>query len=444
LEKKNYKFDHCIRDKEHFVYQYIEYAKNLTDAPHEYHEAAALFMLSAATYGLRLKLAQHPSGLRTNIYMMLHGPTYISRKSTASDLAEEMLRKAVPGCILPNDFSPQGLQEEVAARVGIPAVIFEDEFQPVIEKMLKSQFMIGLKGFLLTMYKKSDHSYARTAKGTGKKKERDLVEIHGGHVCLLGNVTTTIGDQFGKNDMADGFLGRFAMVAPTSKPPRLAIDEQPDPATYTKELNNLIQKLSGIYQACQNIRDDDSNVRIDKRSLKILDRFQADTEALKIKDEMVYNMVQRSGDLVLKLAMIIAAGRMDPAKLRWVKISSQDAKDAVEIAKRWSQWAKTFGETIGDDMMETNIKKMESLIMRRGRLSRSEVARNYHFKKRELDEIQMTLVDRGFIGLLEIPQESGRKALWWVLRDSKAPKGVTVESSDPAPKPNPSPATNSN
>jgi hypothetical protein len=112
----------------HFVSDWIGYASARTDAAHEYHEAAALALLAAATPNLRAHLAPYPNGLPTNLYLLFVGDSTTSRKSTAKDFAQDVQQRALPGSLSADQFSPEGFVEQLAGRPRDSMTLYVDEF----------------------------------------------------------------------------------------------------------------------------------------------------------------------------------------------------------------------------------------------------------------------------------------------------------------------------
>ncbi|HEX7024607.1 MAG TPA: hypothetical protein VF187_07300, partial [Gemmatimonadales bacterium] len=137
---------------DHFVSQYIRYAAGRTDAAHEYHEAAALVLLAAATPGVRAELRQFPRGLPTLLYVLILGKSSVSRKSTVLSIAKEVLDLSIPGARLADHFSPEAFAEQMAQRARDSAAWVVDEFGEELHKIEHRQYMGGMRQALLEAY----------------------------------------------------------------------------------------------------------------------------------------------------------------------------------------------------------------------------------------------------------------------------------------------------
>jgi hypothetical protein len=419
--KKRYKFSHSVTNKDNFLPKYIRYGATRTDAAHDLHEFHGLFLLSAASNGLEIHLPQHPDGLQNNLYGMIHATSFLGRKSTAMKIARDIQERAIPGVALSEDYSPGGLQEEVASNEGRPSIIWADEFSGTIEKMTTQQYMSGLKAFLLTLYSGKKYSMRRTSKGTGKNKTADRVIIEKGHLCIAGNVTPTIAEKFSGSDIEDGFLGRFIFISPKHQPERMAVK---DMAVDNRRRNKIVMHLSKIYQGCQNAREWSRktglpNVEFDEDALEVLDKFQIKLETMSDVTYLQHVMIQRLADQSFRVAVLIALGEVPVEMLTKgpLFVTKSHAKQALSIIEKWATWGLRFATNIGIDKTENKIIKIirDLELAPKKTLPRSTIVMNNHLRKSFADELQMTLLDRGRIVLLEEKTNAKRKKLLWRL-----------------------------
>ena len=412
-----YKFKSAVAGADSFVNKYIEYASQLTDAAHDYHEAMAFFLLSIAAQGMKLDLPNMPNGLRPNLYLIIYGVSSHSRKSTAMDIAKDICQRAIPGVQLPANFTPGGLEEELAERPMAPSALFADEFSRVLDQMHHQSYMSGLRGFLLTMYSTETWEYRKTSKG--KSKTRDEVVIKGSHLCIAGNVTPVITKHLEPRDIEDGFLARFGIINPASKPPRKKIGEL---TRNERARNSLVMQLSGLRQFCKkhapSPEDPEARpfpISISEPALDALDEFQ---EKLEKRNEIDTSMImmERIGIMSFKLAMLIALGRQDLATMKGVNIGVADVHSAVAIADKWCDWGVNFAGSLYESEIEKHIRRASGWLNEYdGQIPRWQVAKKMRLSKRQLDEVQMTMLDRGLITLEERKVgDAGKPKLFWI------------------------------
>ena len=420
-----YHFERSVADPDCFINKYIDYASLLTDASHDYHEAMALFLLSIATQGVKLLLPSMPNGLRTNLYIIQYGISSYSRKSTAMEIAEDIQRRGLAGCNLPPSFTPGGLEESVSHKTNEPSALFADEFGRILDQMHHQSFMAGLRGFLLTMYAKEDWEYRKISKG-GKNKVEDVLKIEKSHLCIAGNVTPAQVKYIKPQDIEDGFLARFAMIWPQDKPRRKGMG---DLEMDVRQRNHLVLHLSKIRQLSKNIREiaqpghpdhhpDVEYVKMDHYALVTLDQFQEELETAHHVIDTSAIMSERTGIMAFKIAMLIAINRGEPERKHRLIIEQEDAVSAVSIARKWKKWASMFAGSLYESDVEKHIRRAEAIMVEHGpKMARWQVAKRMRMSKRELDEVQMTMIDRGLLSLKEEKMgESSKPSLMWTLR----------------------------
>ena len=413
---KKYEFEYCVKNPDNFIRQYTDYACRLNDSPWDFHEAIALMLLSCATQGLKLYLPKMPDGLRTNMYVMLFGESFITRKSSAMARGEFILHKAMPWAQLPTNFTPGGLEEAIADRQDQASIIISDEFTFHLGKMMRLQYMEGIRQFLLTMYGKDHWSYRRTSKG-GKEKKEDSVVINQSHLSILGNVTPDVCEDLTERDMRDGFLGRFLVIAPTERPPRLKLGE--GNVEDIKMQNKLVVFLQNMLKFCDNMKAAHKTavekrkifypVSITEKALDVIDAFQAEIETKQYKNRNVGTMVRRMTDYALKASMLIAAGELDSHIAARISVDADHAQQALALCNKWIRWSEDFGNKLGYNPMESKIQNVLHLVRNKGFISRSDVSRTFHLTKREMDDIQATLLDRGEIEMAKMKKANSIK-----------------------------------
>lgn len=391
----------------HFVSQWNAYASARTDAAHEYHEAAALALLAAATPNVRAHLAPYPNGLPTNLYILIVGDSTTSRKSTSKDFAQDVQYRALPGSLSADHFSPEGFLEQLAGRPHDCMTLYVDEFGELLEKLHHSKHMAGMRGLLLTAYGGNDYVYRRHSKrGRDGAKVEDEDRIEAPHVIVLGATTPAVFDLLTEADVSSGLLPRFAIVMPEHKPPRQPFFVVPE--TSERERSALVTWLHRLHDWSKATT---RLVNIDREALDVIDGFARDLElAARDRNPAASAIVARLVPMAVKVAMLIAAGRPDATGKPGLDVTLDDADAAVTIATRWQRDALTFAGRIGESDFERKVQRCSRLVETKRRVQRRIVAQQCHTEKKTLDAIQDTLADRGLIHVITTPA-AGRPTL---------------------------------
>ena len=415
-----YKFKRCITDPNHFVNKYIDYASDRTEAAWDYHEAMAFILLSIATQGILWHLPAMPGGLGTNLYMLNHGSTTRAKKSTVMDIAKEIQSKALPGLSIPENFTPGGLEEIMQDHCGRAAVLWADEFNGHLERMHSQAYMAGIRGFLLTMYGQKKWTYKRVSKGKNRNQE-DTVVIEDAHLCLVGNTTPAVTETLQPKDIDDGFLPRFAIIWPKKFPPPKGLLDM----SYSEEArDHLIHWLREIRDMAIQIVDVEnrhpefySSVLADGGAIRVFDAFQREiSNRADTYDDQSASMTQRLPVMALKLGILCSIGIPGKVTADHIDITDETAEWAVSVARKWEKWACAFVSSLRRDGMQREIDiALSAVRLGGGEVQRRDVARRLRVSKYKMDEIQMTMLDRGLIRIIEKSLNgSPRPTMFWV------------------------------
>jgi hypothetical protein len=406
-----YTFAHAVGE-DHFVSQFIQYGAECVDSAYEYLETVSLICLAAATPGVRAQLRQYPRGLPTAFYAILIGDSTRSRKSTAAGLGLDLLADVVPDCQLAEQASPEAFVEQLAARSNASTLWYVDELGETLDKLHHAKYMAGLRGLLLQLYEGRSYRYKRTTKRTKKGEAiEDSLVIENPNLSLLGATTESIFEIVTGRDISSGFMARFAVVMPTSRPPRMGLEEA------TPKILEQRQRLADwLHRITLWARTGPRAVRFAGQALPIIDRF---AEAIETSDALANvrsrAMLQRLNAMTVKLAMLAAVGRPDAPDRDDLVIHPQDADAAVTIATRWRDYASTFGEKVGETALEQLITRALDIMRVKRRAPRRMVAQLVHCSKRVMDDIESTLEDRGHIVVEQVPGNSGPAARFWTV-----------------------------
>jgi len=197
-----------------------------------YHEACGLFVLS--TVAARRVVFHFGRTRATNLYVLLVGRTSIHAKSTAAEIAVDLLRIAgLDWLLAPDEITPQKLIQMMSSR-SLPENFqnlddheqrktinrlltvgqrgwFLDEFGGSLSSMVQpNSVMSGLKDLIRKLDgTPPEYNYSTVARG------QNLVRYP--YLSLLGNVTIADLEPYARKGAAlwrDGFFPRFAMVVP--------------------------------------------------------------------------------------------------------------------------------------------------------------------------------------------------------------------------------------
>ena len=410
----SYRFDHGWPEG-HFVTRYIAWAASQTDAPHEYHEAAALALLASCSPNVRSYFTPWPTGLATNLYLLIVGGTTASRKSTSLAYATGLMRDVEPSTILPNRATPEALIEALGQRPRRGSLIIGDEFGASLEQMLgRASYMSATPGIILEAYGTRAYRYARRSKrNTEGELKADFDEMIDPHLSLLTASTASIFEAITTREVQSGLLPRFAFIWPTSRPPRRpfwlpAPDAEEERAWLLDYLQRLFRWSSTSTMTGYDIRT----------------RWAHDAElmadvVIKRIEEGPNEIVQRLAGMELKIAMLSSLGDQVPAVQELV-IELRDAEQGERVVNRWHEAALRFAAEVGGLTVVQRIVEHghERILdaLKAGPMKRSQVSRDLKLTAKQTDDIEQTLLDRGLIEVMQQAADGpGRPAKIWRL-----------------------------
>jgi hypothetical protein len=240
--------------------EYIQFSRKWAPRAYDgFHEACGLFVLATAA-AHRIKIDFGPRGMYTSLYLALAARTSVYSKSTSADLGLETLRHAgLEHLLADDDATPQAFlrsltmhvpteyadldaeaQQAEALRLafaGQKGWFYEEWGQHLQAMMQKDGGMASFRSILRRLDDHKDHyAYGSISRG------RDVLTRP--YVTLLANVTPADLKPFvrAKSPLwRDGFIARFAFIAPGETPPR--DDEFPDTSiTYPLALITDVQQ----------------------------------------------------------------------------------------------------------------------------------------------------------------------------------------------------------
>ena len=353
---------------DHFVTKYIEYASKLTDASPEYHEAAALTLLSMVTSNLKARLAPYPGGLKTNLYLTIVGTSTRSRKSTSQRIALELLKTLLPNAALPSKMTTEVFINEMGQRPDRATLWAPDEFGVMLGQIYSIGFLGGIEDVLLQLYGGEDYSYITLNRQSFIRRP---------HLSILGAATPESVAFAGPQAMLGGLLPRFGIIFPSHIPKARAAGGVPDVAPMQASLSVLLRSVLA-WQAGH------VETTFSPNALGILNAGEA-----LLVDKGTH--AARLPTMLYKVACLSAASRLSSV------VDENDAAGAVLCVQRWQQGAERLqpylrrksAEIEFDSKCKEALKVLEEL---GGTAHRTEVARNLRLSATTFNSLEATLV----------------------------------------------------
>lgn len=387
--------------QEGFIERYIEWASSLGDAATQYHQAGAFTILSALLSG-RVTLPTSYGPVVPNLWFMILGDTTLTRKSTAMDIAIDLLMEVEPDAVLATDGSVEGLLQQLEARPKVPSIFLRDEFSGLLEMMVKRDYYAGMAEVLTKLY---DGKMQKRVLRKETVTVRDPILL-----ILAGGIRNRIQSLLTHEHVSSGFIPRFIFVTAESDTSRL----QPLGPPTARVLGNKhlllqeMQRLVDVYGASRTV-----HVKALGQSIKESNRAEAsltpeawlryneleqalvETGLDSEKPELMTPLFDRLAKNTLKAAVLIATARQVDADE--VIVEPIDIIHAIRYAKQWRAYAIEIVNGIGKTSHERDLERIQNAIVKRPGVSRSQLMQSYHLTAREATAIFDTLLQRGTI-----------------------------------------------
>jgi hypothetical protein len=381
------------------IEEYVEWAKTLGDAAWQYHEAGAFIILSSLLSGA-IKLPTSFGIVTPNLWFMLLADTTLTRKTTAMDIAMEMLLDVDHDCVLATDGSIEGLFTSLSLRPNRASVFLRDEFSGLLEAMTKKDYMAGMAETLTKLY---DGKYQK------RVLRKEIIEVKDPILIILaGGIRSKIQQLLQFEHVSSGFMPRFLFVTATSDVTKM---KPLGPPTRQSEGNRLeiLNKLKELHLAVTmqhsvtiggtvTLMNPRYDAELTPEAWERYNRLETEMVDLGLQStmpEILMPMMDRLSKSGLKAAVLIAASRgVHGTK---IVVELKDLIKAISYVEKWREYGIQVIRNIGMSMQERTIDQVYKAICRTPNILRSTIMQNYHLTKRDADVIMGTLEERGLI-----------------------------------------------
>lgn len=390
-----------VATRKTFVERYIEWASGLGDAAPQYHQTGAFVLLSSILAG-HVRLPTSFGTYLLNLWFMILADTTLTRKSTAMDIATDLLIEIDEDAVMATDGSLEGLMQSLSTRPGRPSIFLRDEFSGLLELMTKRDYYAGMAELLTKLY---DGRLQR------RVLRREIIEIREPVMILYaGGIRNRVQQLLTLDHVSSGFIPRFVFVTAESDVSRVAPLGPPRPrdlsgrSTLIEELRNM----SEHYTTWQEVVLPNKSDRKIRQQVKwdaeltgaAWTRYaQFETDMLEAgmqseRPDVTTPMYDRLAKSTLKAATLIAASRQ---RGEGVTVEVVDLLHAIMYCQQWREYANEVINGIGKSSYERDLERIYNAIVRRPGISRSKLMQNYHLTAKTADAIFTTLEQRGVV-----------------------------------------------
>lgn len=384
-----------------FVEEYIDWASSLGDAATQYHQGGAFIILSSLLAG-NVSLPTAFGRIIPNLWFMILADTTLTRKSTAMDIATDLLIEVDSDIVMATDGSIEGLMQGLSTRPGRPSMFLRDEFSGLLEQITKKDYYAGMAEVLTKLY---------DGKLQKRMLRKETIEVRDPVLIVFaGGIRTRVQQLLKFDHISSGFIPRFLFLTAESDASRVRpLGPPTDLDTTGREA--LVDQMTEMYnfyhaEVGQRLANNvviPARKRVDaKLTQEAWDRYNnferqmLDAGLKTERADLMTPLFDRLAKSTLKAAILLAACRKMSDT---IEIDVDDVLLAIRYASGWREFAIDVVNGVGKSVAENQLETVMENIKRSPGVSRSRLMRNYHLTAREADAVFTTLEQRGLVNI---------------------------------------------
>lgn len=350
-------------NKETFVERYIVWAKHLTDAAPQFHQAGAFTLLSALLSG-SIVLPTSFGTLIPNLWFMIAADSTISRKTTAMRIATSLMYEINEQLVFATDGTMEGILSNLSTRDGKPAVFYRDEFTGLLQAMSRKDYMSDMPEHLTKLYD-----------GDPMRRLLRKEEIHVRKpifLILSGGIRSKIQSLLNEEHIASGFIPRFVFITAETDMSRIRPVGPPiaDNLEYREQIKNELLDIATHYTRPTQVTSDNRSLgsvepmfraTLTDEAWKRYNQLETTMTADAINSGLEYltPIYDRLAKSTLKAALLLAASRKRESNL---EVSLEDIIHATYYCRGWRNYANEMISGLGKSPEERMIDRITILL----------------------------------------------------------------------------------
>lgn len=380
-----------------FLERYIAWASGLGDAAPQYHQAGAFVALSSILAG-HVRLPTSFGTIIPNLWFMILADTTLTRKSTAMDIAMDLVNDVDDDVLLATDGSLEGMMQQLQGRPGRASVFLRDEFAGLLEMMTKRDYYAGMAEMLTKLY---------DGKIQKRILRRETVEVREPVLIIFaGGIRNRVQGLLTQEHVSSGFIPRFVFITAESNTDRLRPLGPPTEIDMSNR-DMLVRELASL-MSHYHVEDGDRRTTKKFQAVLTTDAWarynKLESDMLKAglaseRPDMMTPMFDRLAKSTLKAALLIAASRQRDER---VVLEECDLIAALSFGSKWRGYAIEVVNGVGRTAWERETEKILNAVIRHPGITRSKLMQGYHLTAKAADVIFDTLIQRGQIGVSKV------------------------------------------
>lgn len=387
-----------------FVERYISWAKGLTDAPPQYHQAGAFTILSALLSG-SIFLATSHDRVYPNLWFMILAGTTLTRKTTAMRIPLSLLRDVNPESEMATDGSIEGLLSALADRPGKPSIFHKDEFTGLLEAIAHKDYMAGFAEQLTKLYD-----------GDGVKRllRKEVIDVKDPRfIIIAAGIKDRTQQLLTEEHVMSGFIPRFVFITGTSNIEDIRVTRPPkeeENHDARELLKNELMDMYLHYVRPTSITKDGKTIGQAPSVFEAV-MTTAAWERYNIFEKLMMRTAEESGrdylmpmnvrlsTSTLKTAILIAASQQ---RQEGILIDEIDILHAIYYCQRWREYASEVVNGVGKTYDERLIDRIYTYLGNSSGITRAELMKAFQLDLKRADLIFGTMRARNLIYQMDV------------------------------------------
>lgn len=398
---------------------YMEWAKEVTDAVPDFHEISCAMIMSALmATTLRLQRSRDQSVV-PNLWALIIGETSLTRKTTAMDMAMDFIMDVDRDLLLASDATAEGLMSSLALRPKMVSIFYRDEVTGFFDAINRKEYMASLPEMMTKMYDVPKYMLRKLRKESFVVSEPIFIFFGGG---VPNKMYSLIEESY----FASGFIPRFLIMRGHQDTSQLRFGIDPPSTEKTNKRIDLLSTFRSYYNMYTDqqvtIEAPDGSKMISTPDIHVLfppEYYQRATlmekqltEAAEQSPEAdkALPMFTRMFTSMIKLSMLFAASRQEP-KENTIKGTLDDLLNAAYYIQKWGKHAVDLIQNSGITADESKTMAVYKMVEKRPGILRGDIMRRHRLNARVMDIIEDTLVQRNMME----SRRNGKARTYWPL-----------------------------
>lgn len=335
---------------------------------------------------------------------MILADTTLTRKSTAMDIAMDLVAEVDQDAMLATDGSIEGLMTSLSMRPGRPSVFLRDEFSGLLEAMNKKDYYAGMAETLTKLY---------DGKPQKRVLRKETIEVRDPRLIIFaGGIKNKVASILTHEQVSSGFMPRFVFITAESDITKLKPLGPPTDWTDNGRstiLNRLLD-LSSHYR--QTVLTEAPGLKGHKVEVPRTYLAQLTPDAWLRYNLLESTLVQeglkqealadiltptydRLAKSILKAAVLLAATETTEDD---IEVDVDHILRAIAYGEQWKMFADDVISKVGITSDEQMLAKvLKTISQAPDGTTRSRIMQWHHLDSREASRVLDTLDQRGLI-----------------------------------------------